>query len=73
MSERVKGHIKWFDQQRRYGFIRRGDGLEDVFVHMNEFRSRADAYWVKDGDAVEFEIEQTPKGLKAMNVGVNTQ
>ncbi len=52
VTERVRGHIKWFDHQKRYGFIRRGDGLPDVFVHMNEFRSVADAQWVKEGDTV---------------------
>jgi CspA family cold shock protein len=68
MTERVKGHIKWFDHRKRYGFIQRDDGLSDVFVHMNEFRSTAEAHWIKDGDAVEFEIERTPKGLSATDV-----
>ena len=54
MSERIKGHIKWFSQQKRYGFIQRADGAKDVFVHMNEFQSRGNALWVKDGDPVEF-------------------
>lgn len=70
MTERVQGHIKWFDHQRRYGFIRRGDGLPDVFVHVNEFRSRADTHWVREGEAVEFGIEQTPKGPSAVDVVV---
>jgi len=37
---------------------------------MNEFRSVADAQWVRDGDAVEFEVEQTPKGSSAVDVVV---
>ncbi len=69
-AERVKGHVKWFDLQKHYGFIQRDDGFHDVFVHMNEFRSAADAYWVRDGDAVEFEVEQAPKGPKAVDVVV---
>ena len=32
VTERVRGDIKWFNHQKRYGFIRRGDGLPDVFV-----------------------------------------
>jgi CspA family cold shock protein len=68
MSERVQGHIKWFDHRKRYGFIARDDNLPDVFVHENEFRSRADVPWVRDGDAVEFEVEQTPKGSSAADV-----
>jgi CspA family cold shock protein len=68
--ERVKGHIKWFNRQKRYGFIRRDEGLQDVFVHLNEFRSRVDAHWLRDGDPVEFSIEQTPKGPSAVDVVV---
>ena len=70
MNERVQGHIKWFSHQKRYGFIRRDDGLPDVFLHVNEFRSRADTHWVKEGDPVEFAVEQTPKGLNAVDVVV---
>ena len=70
VTERVRGHIKWFNHQKRYGFIRRGDGLPDVFVHMNEFRSTADVQWLKEGDAVDFGVEQTPKGPSAVDVVV---
>jgi CspA family cold shock protein len=70
MSERIKGRIKWFSRQKRYGFIRREDGTSDVFVHMNEFQSRDDAIWLREGDPVEFEVEQTPKGPSAVEVVV---
>ena len=70
MTERVKGHIKWFNHQKRYGFIRRGDGLPDIFVHLNEFRSAADAQWVRDEGGVEFGVEQTSKGPSAVDVVV---
>jgi cold shock CspA family protein len=70
MSERVRGRIKWFDHRKRYGFIERDDSLPDVFVHENEFRSRADVPWVRDGDTVEFVVEQTPKGSSATDVVV---
>ncbi|MGD1995708.1 MAG: cold shock domain-containing protein [Anaerolineae bacterium] len=69
-TERVKGHIKWFSHEKRYGFIRRDDGSPDVFVHMNDFRDRADAHWVRDGDPVEFEVEKAPKGPRAVDVVV---
>ena len=65
-DERVKGIVEWFSPERRYGFIRREGGLSDVFVHMNDFRSKADAYWVKEGDVVEFGVEQAPKGPRAV-------
>ena len=67
MTERIRGHIKWFSHQKRYGFIRRDDGHQDVFIHMNDFRSTADAHWVKGGDAVEFEVEHSPKGPRAVD------
>ena len=70
MNERVQGHVKCFDHQKRYGFIRREDDLPDVFLHVNEFRLRADTHWVKEGDPVEFAVEQTPKGLNAVDVVV---
>lgn len=70
MTERVKGKIKWFSHQKRYGFIQRGDNHEDIFVHMSEFRSRADAHWARDEDVVEFEIKHTPKGTSAVDVVV---
>jgi CspA family cold shock protein len=68
INERMKGHIKWFNQQKRYGFIRRDDGISDVFVHRNEFRAGTDVYWLKEGDPVEFSVEQTPKGPSAVDV-----
>jgi CspA family cold shock protein len=70
MNEREQGHVKWFSHQKRYGFIRRRDGLPDVFLHVNGFRLRADTHWVKEGDPVEFAIEQTPRGLNAVDVVV---
>ena len=56
--------------RKRYGFIQQDDNLPDVFVHENEFRSRSDVPWVRDGDAVEFVVEQTPKGPSATDVVV---
>ena len=67
-SDRLQGHIKWFNHQKRYGFIRRSDGRNDVFVHTNEFRHRSDGDWVAEGDPVEFVIEQTAKGPSAADV-----
>lgn len=70
MAERVTGKIKWFDHQKRYGFIRRSDGEPDVFVHMNDFRDRMDAYWLRRGDTVEFGVEEAEKGPRALEVVV---
>jgi CspA family cold shock protein len=70
MTERVKGHIKWFSHGRRYGFIQRDDGLPDAFVHLHSFRDAVDALWVRQGDAVDFDVEQSLKGPKAVDVVV---
>ena len=68
MVKRITGNVKWFDHQKRYGFIRRNDGHPDVFVHMNDFRDRTDAYWLRRGDTVEFGVEQASSGPRALEV-----
>jgi CspA family cold shock protein len=61
-----KGTVKWFNGSKGYGFISRTEG-EDVFVHYNAIMG--DGYRSLDeGDQVEFEIGEGPKGLQATNV-----
>jgi len=62
----VKGTVKWFNNSKGYGFISREEG-DDVFVHYNAIQT--DGFkTLEEGDKVEFEIEQSPKGLQATNV-----
>ena len=63
-----KGTVKWFNAAKGFGFISRNGG-EDVFVH---FRAIVGEGYktLNEGDAVQFEVEQGPKGLQAKNVSV---
>ena len=63
-----KGTVKWFNAAKGFGFISRTSG-EDVFVHFKAITG--DGYKsLNEGDAVEFNVEQGPKGLQASNVSV---
>src|SRR5580692_8938267 len=62
----VRGTVKWFNNSKGYGFIGRDDG-PDVFVHYSAITG--DGYrTLQEGDSVEFEIVQGPKGPQAANV-----
>lgn len=62
----MQGKVKWFNPQKGYGFIQREDG-PDVFVHYSAIKS--DGFrTLNEGDLVEFDIVEGPKGLQAANV-----
>lgn len=67
MSERYVGTVKWFSAPKGYGFIGRDDGEEDVFVHFSAVQMEGYKR-LKEGQKVEFSIEEGPKGLQAANV-----
>jgi CspA family cold shock protein len=63
----AQGTVKWFSDEKGYGFIRPDDGSEDVFVHHtgiagDGFKS------LEEGDKVTYEVSQGRKGLQAENV-----
>ncbi len=63
-----QGKVKWFDIKKGYGFIAPEDGSKDVFVHRNNVENLGYNQGLEDGEAVEFEIEETQKGLSAVKV-----
>ncbi len=67
MSDRVSGTVKWFNNAKGFGFITREEGDADVFVH---FRSiEGEGYrTLNEGQEVEFNLVEGPKGLQAENV-----
>jgi CspA family cold shock protein len=63
---KVKGKVKWFNDQRGYGFIE-VEGGKDVYVHHTAIEMEG-RKTLEPGDLVEFDIEEGPKGPQAANV-----
>lgn len=63
-----QGTIKFFDAQKGFGFIKPDDGGKDIFVHRNNVENLGVDQGLEDNETVEFEVEETPKGLSATNV-----
>lgn len=66
MTERENGTVKWFNDSKGFGFISRPNG-EDVFVHHSSIEAEGHRS-LSEGQAVEFDVEQGTKGLRAVNV-----
>ncbi len=66
MSQKIKGVVKWFSPEKGYGFITQESG-PDVFVHYSAIQSSGYRKLV-EGEAVEFEVTDGPKGKQASDV-----
>jgi CspA family cold shock protein len=62
----IRGTVKWFNDSKGFGFLTR-EGGPDVFVHHSEIRSEGFRS-LSEGDQVEFEVVDSPKGPRAANV-----
>lgn len=67
MAEREVGTVKWFNDQKGYGFIAPESGAKDVFVHHSAIMGQG-YKTLREGERVEFEVEQGEKGPAAINV-----
>jgi CspA family cold shock protein len=65
----MQGTVKWFNEAKGFGFIGKADGSGDVFVHHTAIRMKGYRK-LTDGQKVEFEIIEGPKGPQADNVTV---
>ncbi|MBD1557732.1 cold-shock protein [Vibrio sp. S9_S30] len=67
MSNKVTGSVKWFNEEKGFGFISQDNGGADVFVHFRAIASEG-FKTLNEGQKVTFEVEQGQKGLQAANV-----
>jgi len=63
---REQGTVKWFNNEKGYGFISRNSG-DDVFVHHSAIQGSGFKS-LSEGDTIEFDVTKGPKGLQAQNV-----
>jgi len=69
MGIRKRGTVKWFNNAKGYGFIKASDVEGDIFVHYSDIQGSGYKK-LSEGDRVRFDMVESDKGLKALDVGV---
>ena len=69
MSHKATGLVKWFSEEKGFGFVTQDNGSGDVFVHVSGIAEK-DAKTLPEGQKVSFDVEKGQKGLQAINVVV---
>ena len=65
MDTKQKGTVKFFNSEKGFGFIKHDDSSKETFVHVSGLSSD-----IKEGDKVEFDLQEGKKGMNAVNVQV---
>ncbi len=65
----IEGTVKWFNESKGFGFLSR-EGGPDVFVHHSEIKAEG-FRTLNEGDKVQFEVTDSPKGPRAANVTIS--
>jgi cold shock protein len=65
MDTKTQGTVKFFNAEKGFGFIKHNDSNKETFVHISGLNGD-----IKEGDSVEFELQEGKKGMNAVNVTV---
>ncbi len=68
MSTKETGHVKWFNDDKGFGFISRDNGDKDVFVHFSDIINESGRKSLRENERVAFKVTEGPKGLQAEEV-----
>lgn len=69
MAGRIRGVVKWFNDKKGFGFAEVEGEKRDIFIHYSKINMGGHKT-LKDGQTIEFEVEESPKGPQALNISV---
>lgn len=66
MTDKIKGTVKFFHDEKGYGFIKPDNGEKDIFVHVSQLNNVGG--YLEDGQVLLFNTQEGRKGLEAINI-----